>query len=76
MSQKRRVREFSEIGKSSSKELFPAPQQISIHHNTQKRKFVPQKHHKWMEISFLWKDEEDEKPDGTNEEFDFAKELK
>ena len=69
------LREFSTIGESSSSIFFPAPQPISAHHSSQKRKFVPEQHHKWLVVSFLWKEKEEENPVAINEEFDFAKEL-
>ena len=45
--------EFSTIGESSSSIFFPAPQPISVHHSSQKRKFVPEQHYKWLVVSFL-----------------------
>ena len=66
---------FSIIGESSSSIFFSAPQLISAHHSSQKRKFVSEQHYKWLVVSFLWKEKEEENSIAINEEFDFAKEL-
>jgi hypothetical protein len=55
--------------------FFPSPENISTHQHSQKRKNVPEKHAKWLVVSFLWEEMEEEHEAGRSEEFNFEEEL-
>jgi hypothetical protein len=69
------VREFSLLEETSGTLFIPAPNPISPHFHSQKRGLVPEKHPKWLVVSFLWNEEEEEHNVGEIDEFDFEQEL-